>query len=411
MTTPASPSGGTSPGTSSGVIVHVYGRTDIGRMREHNEDAFVVADLTTMNATLEPALCTHVSGERGTLFMVADGMGGAAAGEIASAMAVDVVLDEIRKRWTSVEARDPMTFAASLRLATEAANLRIHQFATDHPEHRGMGTTATVAGLLGDTLYLTQVGDSRAYLIRAGEARQITKDQSLMQRLIEAGEITVEEAEQSDRRNIILQALGPEARISIDLTHQRIRRDDTLILCSDGLSGQVKTDEIARIATEEKDLMTICRRLIDRANETGGPDNITVIAARFEGESLIPAEAGEEVGHRVYPLGDETTPSVPAQKFVRRRSGTPPVVSGVDGASPDGPPSLVDDGLVAARRERGRPLVIALALLALIAGAVAVWYIADLVASRRAVSPPSADSTAAEASRPGGIRDSLSPPL
>jgi serine/threonine protein phosphatase PrpC len=302
-----------------------------------------------------------------------------------------------------------MTFAASLRLATEAANLRIHQFATDHPEHRGMGTTATVAGLLGDTLYLTQVGDSRAYLIRAGEARQITKDQSLMQRLIEAGEITAEEAEHSDRRNIILQALGPEARISIDLTHQRIRRGDTLILCSDGLSGQVRTEEIARIATEERDLMAICRQLIDRANETGGPDNITVVAARFEGETLIAAEAGEEVGHRVYPLGDETTPSIPAPKFIRRRSGTPPMVGGVDGTSdPSATPAIADDQLLATRRQRGRPLVIMLAVLALIAGAVAVWYIADLVATRSSSrgAAPTADSTAA-----GARTDSLTPPL
>ena len=410
MTTPASPSGSTSSGTSSGVIVHVYGRTDIGRMREHNEDAFLVADLTTMNATLEPTLTTHVSGERGSLFMVADGMGGAAAGEIASAMAVEVVLDEVRKRWTSVEAKDPMTFAASLRLATEAANSRIHQFATDHPEHRGMGTTATVAGLLGDTLYLTQVGDSRAYLIRAGEARQITKDQSLMQRLIEAGEITAEEAELSDRRNIILQALGPESRISIDLTHQRIRRGDTLILCSDGLSGQVRTEEIARIATEGQDLMAICRQLIDRANETGGPDNITVIAARFEGETLIAAEEGEEVGHRVYPLGDETTPSIAAPKFVRRRSGTPPMTTGIDGtASASGTPATVDEGLLAVRRQRGRPLVIMLAVLALLAGAIAVWHIAALITSRSSADAPatSADSTAAG----GATRDSLTPPL
>lgn len=382
MTKPLSPTGGTPAGTSSGVIVRVFGRTDIGRMREHNEDSFLVADLTTMNAALDPSLCTHVSGERGTLFMVADGMGGAAAGEIASAMAVDVVLEEVRKRWASVDARDPMSFAASLRLATETANLRIHQFATDHPEHRGMGTTATVAGLLGDTLYLTQVGDSRAYLIRGGEARQITKDQSLMQRLIEAGEITAEEAEQSDRRNIILQALGPEARIAIDLTHQRIRRGDTLILCSDGLSGQVKPEEIARIAAEEQDVMTICRRLIDRANETGGPDNITVVAARFEGELLIAAEAGEEVGHRVYPLGDETTPSIPAQKFVRRRSGTPPVVAGVGNDA--GSPVTVPEADLAARRQRARPLVIILAVLAILAGAFAIWHVMGIISERNA---------------------------
>jgi protein phosphatase len=165
-----------------------------------------------------------------------------------------------------------------------------------------MGTTATVAGLLGDTLYVAQVGDSRAYLVRDGVARQITKDQSLMQKLIEAGELTEEEAAQSERRNIILQALGPEPMIKIDLTHQQVRRGDVLVLCSDGLSGQVSKEEIARVVTEEPDLVSACKRLIDLANENGGPDNITVIAARFDGSRLNPPGTADEVGHRVFPL-------------------------------------------------------------------------------------------------------------
>jgi protein phosphatase len=290
-------------GSSKGsVIVHVFGRTDVGRTREHNEDAFVVADLTRGNATLQPEVRTHEVGDRGTLFMVADGMGGAAAGEIASAMAIEVVLRELSDALTAVEAPDKETYAAGLKRATSAANSQIHTFALEHPEYRGMGTTATIAAVLGDTLFLAQVGDSRAYLVRGGVAMQITKDQSLMQKLIEAGEITEEEAEQSERRNIILQALGPEAQIRVDLTHQQVRSNDTLIICSDGLSGQVRIDEIARVVTEEPDLMTVCKRLIERANENGGPDNITVIAARFEGAGLIPPESGDNVGHRVFPL-------------------------------------------------------------------------------------------------------------
>ena len=411
MTTPLSPTGSAQPTEGARVTVHVFGRTDIGRLREHNEDTFLVADLTTMNATLQPEVCTHVSGERGTLFMVADGMGGAAAGEIASAMAVDIVLEELRKRWVSVDARDPMTFAAALRLATETANLRIHQFATEHPEHRGMGTTATLAGLLGDMVYLTQVGDSRAYLVRGGEARQITKDQSLMQRLIEAGEITAEEAEHSDRRNIILQALGPDPRISIDLTHQQIRRGDVLVLCTDGLSGQVRTEEIAQIATEERDMSALCKRFIDRANETGGPDNITVVAARFEGESLLSAEVGEEVGHRVYPLGDETTPSIPAQKFVRRR--TPPGGTAEPGGDSwpgsAASPVAVDEGALAERRQRARPLFILLAVLAIVAGAWAAWHIMGLVTSRGGSAVPTAPSS--ESGSPGPATNPASPPL
>ena len=284
------------------VVVGVFGRTDVGRTREHNEDAFVVADLTANNATLQPEVRRHILGPKGTLFMVADGMGGAAAGEIASAMAVEVVLGELREKWIGNESYDAEAFVLAIKNATKAANQQIHTFAASHSEYRGMGTTATVAGLLGDTLYVAQVGDSRAYLIRDGVARQITKDQSLMQKLIEAGELTEEEAAQSERRNIILQALGPEPMIKIDLTHQQVRRGDMLVLCSDGLSGQVSKDEIARIVTAAPDLVAACKQLIDRANENGGPDNITVIAARFDGSRLNPAGGIEEVGHRVFPL-------------------------------------------------------------------------------------------------------------
>jgi len=181
----------------------------------------------------------------------------------------------------------------------------------EHPENRGMGTTATIAGMLGDTLYLAQVGDSRGYLVRGGVARQITKDQSLMQKLIEAGEMTADEAEVSERRNIILQALGPEPIVKVDLTTQQVRRGDTLILCSDGLSGQMRATDIARVVTENPDLVEACRKLIDLANENGGPDNITVIAARFEGSGLAPPVEGEEPGHKVYAGESESRATVP----------------------------------------------------------------------------------------------------
>ncbi len=246
--------------------------------------------------------------------MVADGMGGAAAGEIASAMAIEVVLGELSGAFAEADAPDKETYAAALKRATATANARIHQYALEHPEYRGMGTTATIACVLGDTLFLAQVGDSRAYLVRDGTAMQITKDQSLMQKLIEAGEITEEEAEQSERRNIILQALGPEANVKVDLTHQQVRTGDVLILCSDGLSGQVKIDEISRVATDEPDLMQVCKRLIDRANENGGPDNITVIAVRFDGTGLVHAVSGDDVGHRVFPLPTDSGQSPAASR-------------------------------------------------------------------------------------------------
>ena len=135
--------------------------------------------------------------------------------------------------------------------------------------------------MVGDTLYLAQVGDSRGYLVREGVATQITKDQSLMQRLVDAGELTEEEAEQSERRNIILQALGPDAKIRVDLTWQELHRGDTLVICSDGLSGQIKREEIAGLLQQQSNLDAVCDQLIAMANERGGPDNITVVLAQY----------------------------------------------------------------------------------------------------------------------------------
>jgi len=293
------------------IIVHVFGRTDVGRTREHNEDCFVVADLTTMNATLQPEVREHRPGVRGSLFMVADGMGGAAAGEIASQMATEVVLEDLDARWRHAESTDADAFVSALRSAVELVNVRIHKYAIEHPENRGMGTTTTIAGILGDMLYLCQVGDSRGYIIRQGVVTQITKDQSLVQRLIDAGELTPEEAEVSERRNIILQALGPEPTVKVDVTMQPLRRGDTLVLCSDGLSGLVRAADIGRIVAESPDLMSTCKNLIDLANENGGPDNITVITARFEGDGLRPPAADDEVAHRAYVSPSEMRPTMP----------------------------------------------------------------------------------------------------
>jgi PPM family protein phosphatase len=407
------------------VVVHVFGRTDVGRTRDHNEDAFAVADLTANRATLQPDVRTHISGERGSLFMVADGMGGAAAGEIASAMAVDVVLRELERLWMNASRHDAEAFAQALKRATATANAEINAFATQHPEYRGMGTTSTIAGLLGDTLYLAQVGDSRAYLIRESVARQLTKDQSLMQKLVEAGELTEEEAEHSERRNIILQALGPETSVKVDLTHQIIRRGDVLVLCSDGLSGQVTKDEIAQIVSEEHDLVAVCKRLVDRANENGGPDNITVIAARFDGDGLEVAGQADEIGHSVFPLPDTgqhpaipapatadtagsngpvTRPgtqtgsrlleALPAEAFEPQESFTVPdsdadVTARALEPTPPSPTTAVP-AVSAARRTRG--MTIAIALLAVLVAGVAwyAWEAAQEVVPRARGSSPAA---------------------
>jgi protein phosphatase len=298
------------------VHVSVFGKTDVGRSREHNEDTFLVADLTAQKASLLPDVREHDVGAKGTLLMVADGMGGAAAGEIASRMATEVVYDHLLNHWIPDKETTAQQFATRLREAAENANGQIHAHAKAHPEMRGMGTTMTCVGVLNDHLYVVQVGDSRAYMVRRGEPTQLTRDQSLMQRLVDAGELTEEEAERSERKNIILQALGPEERVRVDLTHQQIRSGDALLLCSDGLSGQVTKEEIAERLSQDKNLVTVSGELIALANERGGPDNITVVIARFGGDALRDPGPDDAVGHEVYPLLDpeDTTEPVPVYK-------------------------------------------------------------------------------------------------
>ena len=308
----------------SKIRVEIFAKTDLGRTRDHNEDRFLVADLTRKTSSLQPEVRHHDIGPRGTLLVVADGMGGAAAGELASEMATDTIYQHLVKTWNVEDEVNPQRFAYRLKEAVEVANASIHAHAKAHPEVRGMGTTTTAAGVLNDHLYLTQVGDSRAYLIRNGQAHQITKDQSLMQRLVEAGELTEEEAAQSERRNIILQALGPDPKVKVDLTHQEVRRGDVLVLCSDGLSGQVKKEEIGQVVSTTQDLSSVCDKLIAMANERGGPDNITVVVARFDGDGLRFSDGGQQddVGHQVYPLIDTETSTEPVPVY---KGSRPPV--------------------------------------------------------------------------------------
>jgi len=161
----------------------------------------------------------------------------------------------------------------------------------------------------GAALWLAQIGDSRAYLARGGEVIQLTKDQSLMQRLVDAGEMTEEEAEQSERRNIILQALGPDPRVKVDLTRQALERGDTVIICSDGLSGQVRREEIGELITEYPEPAELCTALINLANSRGGPDNITVVVARLEGEGLPGSGGAGDVGYQRYRLPETAAPT------------------------------------------------------------------------------------------------------
>ena len=274
------------PHTSEFLLVsdgnlEISGLSDVGLVRQRNEDSFLFADLTEqqpITASVRESVHIHA---RPTLLVVADGVGGAASGNIASSLATLAIIDQLREAHESGVLRGTVAIADTLKVAIESANREILAFARDNPKHRGMATTATVALVMGDQAYFAQVGDSRAYVIRGGVARQLTKDQSLVQRLIDAGRLTPEQAAQSEHRNIILQALGPEESVVPELTRDKLKTGDVLVVCSDGLSNQVEASRIARMASEQNQVSGLCADLVERARETGAPDNVTVLAARF----------------------------------------------------------------------------------------------------------------------------------
>jgi PPM family protein phosphatase len=268
------------------VRLSLYARTDVGRARDHNEDNFMVADLTTRRPILTPEVRDHLVGDRGSLLVVADGMGGAAAGELASAMATRIIYDQMLATWIEGRRSDFRSFLTFIQQAIETANHDIHRRSVSEPGLSGMGTTLTAAGILGDKIGFAQIGDSRAYLVRQGRVEQVTRDQSLTRRLIDEGRITEAEAESSPGRNIILQALGPRPSVEVAVSERTACRGDILVLCSDGLSGVVSSDEILEVATGNHDPAVSCEGLVELANSRGGPDNITVIVARLDGPDL-----------------------------------------------------------------------------------------------------------------------------
>jgi PPM family protein phosphatase len=231
-------------------IVEHAGRTDVGRQRSANEDDFVLAP---------------------PFFAVADGMGGAKAGEVASAMATEVFEGES-------DSGEP----AEVQLARilREANRRIHDLALADESHRGMGTTLTAAKVTGDDISLGHVGDSRAYRMRDGELEQLTKDHSLVAELERSGQITPEAAEHHPQRSIITRALGPEPDVEVDTYTMAAREGDLFLLCSDGLTSMISDEEIGSILRSADSLDAAADALVRAANQSGGKDNITVVLFR-----------------------------------------------------------------------------------------------------------------------------------
>jgi protein phosphatase len=306
-----------------GIGARYFGRTDVGLVREHNEDNFLVVDLSAKRRGVESAILETKIGGHGCVFAVCDGMGGAAAGEVASQLAVDTIHEVMD---AGGPPRDRDDFARRLVRSVEEAGSRIFAAAKMDRTRRGMGTTATVAGLIDHTLFVGQVGDSRAYVLRGDQLALITKDQSLVNQLIEAGQLTEEEAEAFEHSNIILQALGTTEEVTVDLTFLELKRGDRLLLCSDGLSGLVHADMMKEVLGGTPNLVDAAAQLISMANSGGGHDNITVVLVEFDGTDLKDASKDVRPAYQQYPLPPAPVeePKVPARAPQIKSGGAKP---------------------------------------------------------------------------------------
>ena len=295
------------------MIVELHAKSDVGRVRRGNEDNFLVLELSkqqTWTGTDGSAALKELSnfelGEKGLVLVVSDGMGGALAGDVASRMAVDSVRDMLLGG-DSAEGCDPaIPLVDCLKNATVYANLAIHNRSQEDSRCAGMGATFTGAAVKGDSLDLVQVGDSRGYIIRKNQIRLATKDQSLVQQLVDVGQISETEAETHMFRNVILQALGAQNDVIPVTGKIRLRKGDTLLLCSDGLSGKLRAEDIQNIIADNEKLAKACEELIAEANNRGGEDNITVVLARFTGDELA-EPASDRITIELPPLEEDKT--------------------------------------------------------------------------------------------------------
>ena len=249
------------------------GVSDLGRVRTNNEDCFRI--VTPLN-----------------LFVLSDGMGGEAHGEIASALAVETLVKHCLEAEKNIAAPffgqvQPGWTARTKRLASAVhlANKSIFKSAEGHPEQHGMGATMTAAWIDGAKLSIAHVGDSRAYLLRAGNLLQLTQDHSLVAEQVRRGILTAAEAEESDMQSVLLRALGAQPEIEVDAEEHMLFARDVLLLCSDGLTRMVTEPEIAGTLQAETDPTIAANKLVALANERGGADNITVVVVRLETDS------------------------------------------------------------------------------------------------------------------------------
>jgi protein phosphatase len=277
------------PECRAALTARSFGLTDRGQVRETNEDQFIIASLIRVlevHNTSFPHTKVQRSCDHSPLFVVADGMGGHAGGEHASAIAIDSVETFILGtfRWFSqCQGREQDQVLADFRSALGRANSCILAEAIVHPEWRGMGTTLTMAYCLNDVLYVAHAGDSRCYLSRDQHLNRLTTDHTLVADMVLAGAIPAADAPRHRLRHVISNAVGGDsADVKVEVHKVVLEAGDRMLLCTDGLTEMVSEEQMAHILLSDADPEQICKRLVARANDAGGRDNITVIVAHFD---------------------------------------------------------------------------------------------------------------------------------
>ena len=271
------------------LTVRSFGLSDRGKVRETNEDHFLIAVLLKalqIQQTSLPQPDIHHSSDRSYLFVVADGMGGRAAGEQASALAIDSVESfvlESLKWFAACQGDEQDQVLTDFQNALREASLRVHTRATEHPELHGMGTTLTLAYSLNDELFVAHAGDSRCYLRRDGKLHRLTRDHTLVADMVRNGILPAEAAPRHRWRHVITNFVGgdsAEKEVDVELHKLKLESGDVILLCSDGLTEMLDDEEISRILQSQPE--EACHQFVTRANDLGGRDNITSVVARFE---------------------------------------------------------------------------------------------------------------------------------
>ena len=316
------------------------GRTDIGKKRDSNQDQFLVADLNKSMLVQSTSLNLEAQSRlygmsHGKLLMVADGMGGHQSGNRASRMAIDLLINQLLNsmHWFSSSESDETEreagFVEDLKQLMKRAHAAIEKEGRAEVGKKGMGTTLTVAYVIWPWMYVLHAGDSRCYLLREGEMRQLTRDHTVSNQLVEQGGMTAEEANNSRWSNVLYNALGAGAAEVVPEVHKvELRPDDAILLCTDGLYRHVRDNEMRDLLETELEPFESCRSLIDLANFRGGLDNITAVVARLgmpEDDSRPKTRVAAEI--TLERLLGETTgfqPLVPTRRPEISNQPTPP---------------------------------------------------------------------------------------